>query len=414
MREIFLSERIFTKDNQESFATLSGDWNPLHLDEEVARRSLTGTIIAHGMHGVLWALNSVIKLNYINNNIESIQVRFHMPIKLNEKTQCYFIEDDIKKKYKIVIKSNEVLKTTILISSSKFKHSNVISNGKYEKLSPKIYNFDKNTTKQFIKELKLDKILYESMFSYLNKKFSDIQINVLLGISNIIGMECPGYYSLFSGFNVIWNACSENLIKYQIDDYNERFSSVKIKIKSGDTIGQLQSFIRPPSVEQKLSHKVKKSIPNKIFSDWKVLIIGGSRGLGESSARLLAQGGAKLCLTYCKGLNDAKKISRETSSQIIHLDIFSDYAINIDWQPTHLLYFPTPNIVNEDKNVNSKYLIEIYEKYFIEGFEKIIKKIYSGKMLKVFYPSTVYIDDNLNKQYRNYAEVKKLKYYFDR
>ena len=72
MEEIFLSERIFTKDNQESFATLSGDWNPLHVDEEIARRTLAGSTVIHGIHGVLWALNIGLKLNHIHNIIESI------------------------------------------------------------------------------------------------------------------------------------------------------------------------------------------------------------------------------------------------------------------------------------------------------------------------------------------------------
>lgn len=244
------------------------------------------------------------------------------------------------------------------------------------------------------------------MFSCLENKFSDTQTSLLLGISNIIGMQCPGYHSLFSSFNIFWSGSSDNFIKYQISDYNERFSSIKIMIKSGDAKGQLHSFIRPSLVEQKLTGDIKNNIPAKIFSKWKVLIIGGSRGLGEASVKILTQGGAKSCITYYKGMRDAKKISKETASEILYLDILSDYKINLGWQPTHLLYFATPNITSEDASIDSEKLSELYNNYFIKGFKKIINNIDDGQMLNVFYPSTVYID-NKNKKFESYAAVKK-------
>ena len=406
MEEIFLSERIFTKDNQESFATLSGDWNPLHVDEEIARRTLAGSTVVHGIHGVLWALNIGLKLNHIHNIIESIQVKFHTSIKLHETVQCFFTEGNEKSNCKIIIRSSESLKTTIILSFSNSISFIPIPEDKYIKSSPKIYDFKKISAEEYTQELKFNKTLYKTMFSCLENKFSDTQISLLLGISNIIGMQCPGYHSLFSSFNIFWSGSSDNSIKYQISDYNERFSSIKIMIKSGEAKGQLHSFIRPSLVEQKLTRNIKNNIPKKIFSKWKVLIIGGSRGLGEASVRVLTQGGAKSCITYYKGLGDAKKISKETASEILYLDILSDYKINLDWQPTHLLYFATPNIVSEDASIDAERLSRLYKNYFIKGFKDIINKINYGQALNVFYPSTIYIDDK-NKKFESYAAVKK-------
>jgi len=119
----------------------------------------------------------------------------------------------------------------------------------------------------------------------------------------------------------------------------------------------------------------------------------------------LTHGGAKSCITYYKGLNDAKKIAKETSSEILYLDILSDFKIDLEWSPTHLFYFPTPNILSEDTSFDSESLLELYNNYFIKGFEKIIKNIYSGHQLKVFYPSTYYIDHD-NEKYKKYSEIK--------
>ena len=71
-----------------------------------------------------------------------------------------------------------------------------------------------------------------------------------------------------------------------------------------------------------------------------------------------------------------------------------------------MLYFATPNILSEDTRFDSEKLLELYYNYFIKGFEKIIKRIYSGHQLKVFYPSTYYIDED-NKKYQRYSEIKK-------
>jgi len=35
-------ERVFKREDQESFAALSGDWNPIHVDSVAARRLLFG------------------------------------------------------------------------------------------------------------------------------------------------------------------------------------------------------------------------------------------------------------------------------------------------------------------------------------------------------------------------------------
>jgi len=41
------------------------------------------------------------------------------------------------------------------------------------------------------------------------------------------------------------------------------------------------------------------------------LVIGGSRGLGELTAKLLCSGGGCVHLTYSRGRNDARRVSAE-------------------------------------------------------------------------------------------------------
>jgi acyl dehydratase len=50
--------RSFSLDEIRWFATISGDPNPVHVDPEFAARTYPGSVVAHGAHLVLWALET--------------------------------------------------------------------------------------------------------------------------------------------------------------------------------------------------------------------------------------------------------------------------------------------------------------------------------------------------------------------
>jgi acyl dehydratase len=51
-REYVTGSRTITEADVVNFAGLSGDYNPLHINEEFARRTVFGTRIAHGLLGL--------------------------------------------------------------------------------------------------------------------------------------------------------------------------------------------------------------------------------------------------------------------------------------------------------------------------------------------------------------------------
>ena len=50
--------KYFDEPGQQRFALLSGDYNPIHIDEMVARRLLFGRQVVHGIHTLLWAYDA--------------------------------------------------------------------------------------------------------------------------------------------------------------------------------------------------------------------------------------------------------------------------------------------------------------------------------------------------------------------
>ena len=64
-----------------------------------------------------------------------------------------------------------------------------------------------------------------------------------------------------------------------------------IAVSGGNLRGELLASFRPPPVVQADMARVKQVIPPDEFKDSVALIVGGSRGLGEITARLIAAGG---------------------------------------------------------------------------------------------------------------------------
>ena len=102
-----ISKKCFLINDQVIFARFSGDKNPIHLDKILARKTLHGQCIVHGMHCLLWALDSLAKKNHITSS--KIVVRFLKPIFLGEEVYCDWNEENKR----LSILTNEITYATI-------------------------------------------------------------------------------------------------------------------------------------------------------------------------------------------------------------------------------------------------------------------------------------------------------------
>jgi nucleoside-diphosphate-sugar epimerase len=76
-----------------------------------------------------------------------------------------------------------------------------------------------------------------------------------------------------------------------------------------------------------------------------VLVVGGSRGLGEVAVRLLAAGGADVRFTWCAGAADAARVAGATGARAERWcapDDEIEHLVAFAAEPTHVCWFASP------------------------------------------------------------------------
>src|SRR5229473_7413269 len=83
-----LASRTFGAEDQARFAVLSGDFNPIHMDPVVARRTQAGAPVVHGIHMLLWLLDTIAAYRTDISNVATLKVRFSKMVYLGDRVDA--------------------------------------------------------------------------------------------------------------------------------------------------------------------------------------------------------------------------------------------------------------------------------------------------------------------------------------
>ncbi len=402
-------KRKFSIDDGQFFAECSGDYNPIHVDPIISRRLMFGQPIAHGLHVVLWALDVWYADKNQNIKLVSLNVSFPKGIVL-EKTTVYKLVKDNDVESVIEVSQNNIICAKIKIKAKQNQRDNlvVMSSGCIDDFPPKELPTDlkfdelKDASGILLQYLKEDK--FSKVFPNVFKNLSKHYIATLLSSTRVIGMHCPGLNSLFSSleFSFESNDYKENSLKYNVSKVDDRFNMLFIDLSASNFEGKIRTFMRPSLVNQLSFTDVIDHVKPDEFKGQKILVVGGSRGLGEVTTKILAAGGASVRFTYNRGLADAEKIQEEINSskgsaEKIKLNVLDTNSYNSilddDWIPTHCYYFPTPFIFSGVKGKFSETLFEDFNSVYVSSFIKLVTFLKQKGTLNYFYPSTTALDE---------------------
>lgn len=398
---------IIDQNTQLNFASWSGDFNPVHVDPLYARRSMYGEQVAHGVNVLLLALNYFAKENKINFQLGKIDVKFLKPIFLNTVFKFEIISNQ-NNTVTINVRTEDVVCTHINFdfyqgSSSSYDQIKFTDRPPVEK--PSVFSVQKQKDVAHEMSILYDFNDFSALYPDLLERLGKYQIGVILSLTRLVGMYCPGFNSLFSSFSLKFKKAlkSNRSFNYRLQNYDERFSLYDINVFSDHVDGSIIAFNRPSSVAQSSCEQLEHLVQQGEFADQRALIVGGSRGLGELTAKLLSIGGAHVLVSYNKGEKDCNRVTDDINtnggkSRSIKLNILDNNfeyfdSLSQEELPTHIYYYATPFIFSGHKNTYSKKLFDSFAQFYVEGFYNLVEYFASRDTKNFFYPSTVALDE---------------------
>jgi NAD(P)-dependent dehydrogenase (short-subunit alcohol dehydrogenase family) len=226
--------------------------------------------------------------------------------------------------------------------------------------------------------------------------------------SRLVGMICPGLHSIFSSLSVelVEDLGNEDGLGFRVCKVHDRIRMVRMDVSGSGLRGSVQAFVRRPPIAQPATSDIAKLVSPTEFAGSTALIIGGSRGLGEVTAKAIAVGGGKVIVTYATGREDALRlgegIRREKGYNVCNVLQFeargniANQLSTLNCRITHLYYFATPHIFRQKQGLFVKSLFDDFFQVYVTGFYDCCRFLadHGSRPLVAFYPSSVAVEDH--------------------
>jgi hypothetical protein len=403
-----MTQRAFTSDDQLAFAKLSGDYNPLHMDPILARRLLFGRQVVHGLHALLWSLDHYLKTQTQPLELRIVKANFQAGIGVGQTVNCIYNKQD-EHQVEMQLEIDKTLAVWIQIAWNTLRQhpTDNLPTTSQEPEKCRERSLDETVAASGNVSLYFDRDFAARLFPNLMRVLSPMQLAALLATTRLVGMECPGLHSIYSGLNLTFFSDSTGVPKlnYHVADCNKRLALLLMDVEAPGMKGQIKSFFRPKPQGQAAFTEICREVESGEFSAQRALIIGGSRGLGEVTAKLLAAGGAEVIITYYHGEQDAQRVVGEIVSygaiaDCLPLNVLEPSQGLLSMvanrsKPLYLYYFATPFIFGAAKGQFSSQRFTTFSEYYVTGFLRTVQTVAapSTGLQKIFYPSSAAIEE---------------------
>jgi NAD(P)-dependent dehydrogenase (short-subunit alcohol dehydrogenase family) len=410
----------FALQDQTDFAEVSGDWNPIHLDEGAARRSPFGEVIVHGVHAALRALEMRLAEGAAPlPPLARLHASFPQPTFLGDRLELTAKATEGGEKL-TVSTGNAVLTKLTLATDPGLAPGPGVPARNAEAANPRQpldRRIDEAGPHSGTLALAVPRDRLERLLPGCAARLGGRTLAGLALLSTIVGMEWPGRLSLLSGFDVDFGGGDASLhdIEYRVTLAQEQFRLTKIAVRGPDFSAEVTAFFRPPPPPPLRLDTVAEQVPPGAFRGEVALIVGGSRGLGAVAAKLIAAGGGAAIITYNSDAAAAEALCRELrpsspASRLLRLDVndagSATAVAGLAPPPTLLLYFATPQIFRRRVSDFSHEMLADFRRYYVDGFERVFKAAKeSGHLRAALNPSTIALDQPID-QLVEYAAAK--------
>ncbi len=403
------------------FALLSGDFNPLHLDPVYSRRLQFGGTVVHGVHSSMKLLDFALQSLGLpgESRLGRLSVSFHGAVRHGQTVS--FIAEAAEGRPAVKITASVDAKRTHTLTAGFEKGwgstggGAEVSGNNPPRENPIEIVYPPRELEVLL-PLFANGELLTKLFPHLEGVSPYSVLAQILTTTRCVGMRCPGLHSLLAGLQLEFHEPTAGLqgVRFAVESTDDRYRRVTLGMSGDGVKGKLDTFVRPGPVRQRTFSEVQRTVSASEFADQRALVVGGSRGAGEATAKLLAAGGADVVLTFCEGRQDAARVRAEIECgggrcRELALNVLSFHETDLleGWSPTHVYYFATPAILPGDGGMWNEESFQRFCDFYVRGFLRIVELTGASlsRGMTFVYPSSNYVE-NPDKAYSEYAVAK--------
>jgi NADP-dependent 3-hydroxy acid dehydrogenase YdfG len=401
------ARRSFSATDQVRFAAASGDHNPMHMDVLKARRTQAGAPVVHGINMLLWALNSLAEAHPHLPPLRSLRASFNRFIFLEESVDLFVTQrGPAGVRLDFSVEGGTRAKANLAFGDA-IEDCPVWADSSLEVVPPSPLplnlSFEEIPDRSGRIPLQMSPETAIAHFPAAAKWLGAQRIAAIAATSYLVGMVCPGLHSVYSELSI--RSCTESpqgSLAFRVTEADPRFRSVDMEIAGGGLVGTVHSSARTPPVEQASMKELSGLVWSTEFAGSTTLIVGGSRGLGELTAKLIATGGGRVIVTWRTGKDDAQRVVDEIRlaggpCEAIGYDAGKPAASQLDQlqeAPTHAYYFATPAIFRPQSALFAEERYREFLDIYVNGFWQLSQALRARQpKLSLFYPSSISVTE---------------------
>jgi len=397
------ASRSFSFGDQERFAAASGDFNPIHMDPVAARRTQAGTCVVHGVHAALWALDVLVERGQVPASIAKLKVQFHKFIPVGQTVVLEVVsESPILTRANLLVVDEPVATLTIrngplAAAETALSESRVaLDEGRPEVLSLA----EVSERAGLLPGRGGEEIV--RLFPQVDALLGPGRTEAIVLLSTLVGMVCPGLHSMFGGLDLTMTDETDDVtgLSFRVRSVDARFRLANIDVAGDGMRGSIAAFVRMPAIVQRSLRSLEGCVAGDEFEGVTALVVGGSRGLGALTARIIAAGGGRVIVTYRVGQAEAQEIAAEIGPEkcaVLPYDVRGDAGSQLSnvANVNQLYYFATPHITSQNRRIFDREVFDAFCRFYVEGFHSLCAALdkRATETITAFYPSTVFVEN---------------------